>query len=293
MGLAGNMIQSVRYENFRCVKALELSLEPLTVLVGPPGSGKSTVLDGFDLLLGCDGSDFWQQDERQPAAVEWRYDVGTTTRVDYPVGRLDSSPMLTHSVQALALDLVALREDSTTGRSPALNRTGDNLAGVFASLQLGQRQRVVQELCRLMPSVGDVGLKQLGTRTQRLQFRDAWKKDLWFEPARVADTVLLLMAYLVLPYQVPPPDVLTLDMPERGLPAPLMAEFMKLMRGLSTGALGGTPIQVVIATASSALLKHVEARELRVLTRSPEAGATQVDSTPELVADWRQRLEQA
>lgn len=287
------MIQSVRYENFRCLKDVELSLEPLTVLVGPPASGKSTLLEGFDLLLGCDASDYWRQDESRPAVVEWRYDQGMTARVEYPVGTLDSTPMLTHTVQALSLDLVALREESTTGRSPALNRTGDNLAAVFASLQMGPRQRVIQELCRLVPSLGDVALHQTGVRTQRLKFRDWWKTDLWFTPDRVADTALLLLAYLVLPYQTPPPDVLTLDMPERGLPPPLMAEFMKLLRGMSTGSLGGTPIQVVVATSSSGLLKHVEAKEIRVLTRSTDDGAVKVSSAPEAVADWRQRLEMA
>jgi predicted ATPase len=287
------MIQSVRFENFRCLRAVEVSLEPLTVLVGPPASGKSTVLDGLDLQLGCDAADFWRQDESRPAVVEWRYTEGTQFRLDYPIGRLDSTPIMTHTVQALALDLIALREESSTSRQPVLNRTGDNLAGVFASLQEAQRQRVVQELCRMVPSLRDVGVQQTGARAQKLKFRDWWKTDMWFTPDRVADTVLLLLAYLVLPYQLPPPDVITLDMPERTLPPVLLGELIKLMRGLSSGDLAGAPVQVVIATASPGLLKHVEAREVRVLTRSPDDGSAQVSSEPEDVADWRQRLEMA
>lgn len=287
------MIQSVRFENFRCLRDVELSLEPLTVLVGPPASGKSTVLDGLDLQLGCDAADFWRQDESRPAVVEWLYTEGKQFRLDYPIGRLDSTPIMTHTVQALALDLIALREESSTSRQPVLNRTGDNLAGVFASLQEAQRQRVVQELCRMVPSLRDVGIQQTGPRAQKLKFRDWWKTDMWFTPDRVADTVLLLLAYLVLPYQSPPPDVITLDMPERTLPPVLLGELMKLMRGLSTGDLAGVPVQVVIATASPSLLRHVEAREVRVLSRSPDDGSAQVSAEPEDVADWRQRLEMA
>lgn len=289
----GNMIQSIRFENFRCLRDVQLALEPLTVLVGPPGSGKSTVLDGMDLQLGCDAADFWRQDESRPAVVEWRYAEGTEFRIDYPVGRLDSTPIMTHTVQALALDLVALREESSTSRQPVLNRTGDNLAGVFASLQEGQRQRVIQELCRMVPSLRDVGVQQTGARAQRLKFRDWWKTDMWFTPDRVADTALLLLAYLVLPYQSPPPHIITLDMPERTLPPVLMGELMKLMRGLSTGELAGVPVQVLIATASPGLLRHAETREVRVLTRSPEDGSSRVSSSPEDIADWRQRLEMA
>jgi len=289
----GNMIQSVRYENFRCLRDVEISLEPLTVFVGPPASGKSTVLDGLDLQLGCDAADFWRQDESRPAVVQWRYVTGMQFRLDYPIGTLDSTPIMTHTVQALALELAALREESSTSRQRVLNRTGDNLAGVFASLQEGQRQRVVQELCRIVPSLRDVGVQQTGSRAQRLKFRDWWKTDMWLTPARVADTALLMLAYLVLPYQSPPPHVVTLDMPERNLPPVLMSELMKLMRGLSTGELAGVPVQVVIATASPGLLKHVETREVRVLTRSPDDGSTRVSSSPEDVADWRQRLEMA
>jgi predicted ATPase len=127
-----------------------------------------------------------------------------------------------------------------------------------------------------------------------LKFRDWWRTDLWFTPSRVADTALLLLAYLVLPYQSPAPDVITLDMPERTLPPVLLSELMKLMRGLSAGELtAGVPVQVVIATAAPGLLKHVEPREVRVLSRSPDDGAAQVSASPEDVADWRQRLEMA
>jgi predicted ATPase len=285
------MIQSVRFENFRCLREVELSLEPLTVLVGAPASGKTTVLDGLDLQLGCGVADFWRQDASRPPVVEWRYDNGRQTRVQYPLNELDSTPMQTHAVQALALELVSLREDSSTGRSTVLNRTGDNLAGMFAALHAGPRQRVVQELCRMVPALRDVGILQVGPRTQRLRFQDGWRTELWFGPDKVADTALVMLAYLMLPYQSPPPDVLTLDLPERGLPRALLGELMKLLRGLVSGELGGTPVQVVLATASPTLLKQVREAEVRVLTRSPDDGAVQVSASPADVAEWRQRLE--
>jgi predicted ATPase len=68
---------------------------------------------------------------------------------------------------------------------------------------------------------------------------------------------------------------------------------MKLMRGLSTGELSGVPVQVLIATASPGLLRHAETREVRVLSRSPDDGASRVSAEAADVADWRQRLEMA
>jgi predicted ATPase len=174
-----------------------------------------------------------------------------------------------------------------------LNRTGDNLSGVFASLGPGPRQRVVEELCRLVPTVAGVEVQATSPRTQRLRFQDRWREQLWFAPDKVGDTALLLLGYLVLPYQKPPPDIITLDMPERGLPPWLLGDLMGLLRGMSTGELSGTPIQVVLATAAQEVLEFVAPTEVRVLARSPQDGSVRVSDTPADVADWRQRLAMA
>lgn len=284
------MIHTVRFENFRCLREVELTLEPLTVLVGPQASGKTAVLDGLDLQPGCNVTDFWRQDESQRAVVEWRYDNGRRTRTEYPLMSMDSTPMQTHALQALALDVVALREDTSPGRSTVLNRTGDNLSGVFAALGAEARQRVVAELCRLVPTVAAVEVQATSPRTQRLRFRDRWREDLWFAPDKVGDTALLLLGYLVLPYQKPPPDVITVDMPERGLPPWLLGDLMALLRRLTTGELGGNPIQVVLASSSPEVLEYVAPTEVRVLSRSPEDGSVRVSASAADVADWRQRL---
>ncbi|HET7501846.1 MAG TPA: AAA family ATPase [Kofleriaceae bacterium] len=47
-------IESIRIENYRAIRSLELSeITPLTVLLGPNGSGKSTIFDVFNFLSEC------------------------------------------------------------------------------------------------------------------------------------------------------------------------------------------------------------------------------------------------
>jgi predicted ATPase len=148
---------------------------------------------------------------------------------------------------------------------------------------------VVGQLCRLVPHIGDVSLHQTGPRSQQLRFRDRWQPALWFTPWQVADSVLLLLAFLLLPHQIPLPEILTIDEPERGLPPRLLGELVGMLRRLSLGTPERPPIQIVIATHSLELLEHVQPEEVRMLSRSPEDGSVRV-TTPMLDAqDWRTR----
>ncbi|HEX8698192.1 MAG TPA: AAA family ATPase, partial [Myxococcaceae bacterium] len=283
------MIQSVRFENFRCLRSVELSLTPLTVLVGPSGSGKTSMLEAMHYRMTCEHSDYWRLDTSQPVTLQWSYSDGHKLRRVFPLSELDSLSVHGHMVQGLTLELNALRSDGPVGRITALSPTGDNLASVFASLPAQVREAIVGQLCRLVPSLGDVSVRQTGPRTQQLRFRDRWQPEVWFTPWQVADSALLLLAFLVLPYQQPMPDVLTLDEPERGLPPRVMGEVVSLLRQLSTGELGGRPVQVVLATHSLELLEHVQPEEVRMLSRAPEDGAVRVSSPLQDSSDWRGR----
>ncbi len=46
------MIQKVSFRNFKAYRSLDLDLEPLTVIVGPNASGKTTLLQGLRIALG-------------------------------------------------------------------------------------------------------------------------------------------------------------------------------------------------------------------------------------------------
>ncbi len=283
------MIRTVRFENFRCLRELELSLKPLTVLVGPSGSGKTSVLEGMQYRMACEHSDYWRLDTTQPICLQWTFTDDRQVRLSFPIVELDSWSMHGHAVQGLTLELGALREDSSLGRATALSPNGDNLASVFASLGPAQRKTVVEHLCRLAPHIGDVGVRQTGPRTQQLRFQDRWQPGLWFTPWQVADSVLLLLAFLILPHQTPLPDVLTIDEPERGLPPRVLGEVMGLLRRLTLGTPQTPAVQVVIATHSFELLEFVQPEEVRLLSRSTEDGSVHVNASLQESPEWRGR----
>lgn len=283
------MIRSVRFENFRCLREVDLSLTPMTVLMGPSGSGKTSVLEGLQYRMSCEHSDYWRMDATQQISLQWTFQDGNTVRMTFPLTDLDSWTLHGHAVQGLSLELNALRGDSPLGRAPALSPNGDNLAGVFASLLPAQREAVVGQLCRLMPHIGDVGVQQTGPRSQQLRFRDRWQPSLWFTPWQVADSVLLLLAFLVLPHQTPMPDVLTIDEPERGLPPRVLGDVAGLLRKLTLGGTATRPIQVVIATHSYELLEFMQPEEVRLLSRSTEDGSVRVNAMLQDSPEWKNR----
>lgn len=74
------MIRKVHFKNFRSLRDVELTLEPLTVLVGPNSSGKTTVLEGLQPRYQLNLSDFWRQESSADLSIKWSYDDGSPSQ---------------------------------------------------------------------------------------------------------------------------------------------------------------------------------------------------------------------
>lgn len=294
------MIRKVHFKNFRSLRDVELTLEPLTVLVGPNSSGKTTVLEGLRLRHDFNLSDLWRQERSTSLSIQWSYDDGLTADVVYdpksdphPRANLFEEARVrgTHRYQSISLDLDALRQENLLAVSNLLEHPGDNLANVFYSLGRKQQSDIAQELCRLVPMFSDVDLQPTGNGKHRLRFQDRWAPGLWFAPNEVSDGTMLLLAFLVLQYQNPAPDLITIEEPERALHPYLLDELIQLLRKMTTGEIGKKPVQVVLATHSAELLDYVRPEEVRFLTRSQEDGSVRVNQAATDTPNWRRVYE--
>jgi predicted ATPase len=282
------VIWSVHFQNFRCLRDVALKLAPLTVLVGPNSSGKTTVLEGLKPRTSFEPSDFWRLKPDQDLSIRWQYTVGDPAHIHRFAGggyAIEGPP---HTLQNLALDLHALRRENVLASAQQLSSTGDNLANVLASLTRQQQSAVAKELCRLVPMFSDVDLEPTSQGRHRLRFQDRWNSDLWFAPSQVSDGTMLVFAFLVLQYQNPPVDIITIEEPERALHPYLLDELIQFLRKMTTGEIGRKPIQIVLATHSAELLEYVRPEEVRFLTRSPEDGSVQVNEAPTDTTNWQQ-----
>ncbi|MDC0711962.1 AAA family ATPase [Stigmatella sp. ncwal1] len=289
------MIESVHFKYFRALRDVSMTLTPLTVLVGPNSSGKTSVLAGLNPRFSVSSrvashnvpiippSDYWKQNPTDEFGIQWQYGGNRS-------GRLSRRPGFTigHKTQPLTLDLQELRSENVLAYANSLSPTGGNLTNVFSTLTRQQQASVANELCRLVPMFSDVDLIPTQSGKHQLRFQDRWNADLWLTPSQVSDGTMLILAFLVLQYQPDPADLITIEEPERALHPYLLDELIQLIRKMTTGEIGKKPVQFVLATHSAELLEYVRPEEVRFLTRAPEDGSVQVNEAPTGSTNWQQ-----
>ena len=294
------MITSVHFKYFRALRDVSMTLTPLTVLVGPNSSGKTSVLDALNPQVNTSLPNFWQQKHNDSFLISWAYDNNASGRILIANRTtVNSSRQIVtekyvhaenpkHKTQTLTLDLKAVRSENILAHAAQLSSTGDNLTNVFSSLTRNQQASVAHELCRLVPMFSDVDLMPTTEGRHQLRFQDRWNPDLWLIPSQVSDGTVLVLAFLVLQHQINPVDLITIEEPERALHPYLLDELIQLIRKMTTGEIGKKPIQFILATHSAELLEYVRPEEVRFLTRSPEDGSVQVNVAPTESTNWQQ-----
>lgn len=287
------MIKHFRVQNYGCLKDVELNLAPLTVLVGPNASGKSTILKALSPRPVA-WQHRWQHAEVDIVLLEREHDDGSKAnlRLQQNGGsgpyHETRSNWETLSYQLLRLSPDSLREENQVRNETTLNELGFNLTNLFYSLGRARQSKVAEQLSRLVPAIRDVDVRpteNAGRHT--LLFEDRWREGLWYKPAEVSDGTILMLAFVVLQYQEPPVDLLCIEEPERGLHPYLLGEVVDLLRKLAHGELGERPIQVLLATHSAELLDRAQPEEVRFLSRSADGGVI-VKEAPTDSPNWEQ-----
>jgi predicted ATPase len=272
------MISRVRVKNFRCLRDVSVSFDPLTVLVGPNACGKSTLLEALVNRQYTPG-DVWQHVAGlRPEVVIDDTDGGESA--------LPVSAELAPAYKILRLDPPRLRQSNQVNQEPALSSDGSNLTNVFASLTRRAQSDVARELCTLVPMFDDVDVQPVHAGWLQLRFHDRWA-DVWYEPHEVSDGTLLALALLLLQRQKSPVDVLAIEEPERGLHPWLLGEVIKILRGMTRGEIGPRKMQIILATHSAELLEFVEPQEVRFFGRDTPDGSVRVTEAPTKTPEWR------
>ena len=274
------MIESLSIRNFKILREVDLELKPLTVIVGPNASGKSSILQAVSLCLnGREGPTHNDLDLLQSRASQSALSI--TARVD---GADIEFPIGSHSSSVDINRFIAIQNDSDVKRwksvlldldprklaapsypknvSLSLPSDGEGLSSILAGLQLEWTEKFSQIVERLRTVVPNLR----GVRIGRVLLKpETVGHEILFDmlgaegiPARSASHgTLLTLGVLTALSIYDGPKVVLIDDLERALHPKAVASFIQQLRGIQNPQL-----QIVATSHSPYLIDCMEADEV-------------------------------
>ncbi|GAB1489045.1 hypothetical protein MASR2M8_14970 [Opitutaceae bacterium] len=279
------MIASVAFQKFKALRNAHLNLGPFNLVIGPNGSGKTSLIeallrlrllaklplrpevadsdrtvegpeiafrfdppyDGLEAIMSC-VSDL-HCDLLQVAPLPKGEGVN-----DWPGLR---SRML--KIRGYVLDHRAIASPSIAKEGAELNVNAGNLAAVLAVRRTQHPEvfaRLVTDFVRIAPEFTEIDTQSLGDG--RVQFRLKLKdENTWIEPDNVSQGTLYLLAMITLAHDPDPPSIVCIEEIDRGIHPRLLREVRDVLYRLSYPASCGetrSPVQVIATTHSPYLL---------------------------------------
>lgn len=283
------MIKTVQLRQLKSV--LETTIvftSRLTVLVGPNGTGKTTILQGIEHLSSAaggsnanlPGSMCTKGKPESLSYLEAKFGIaGMNGLVRFAWGQLRGSPINAiypfcepdpfpaalrdwgNGNLRMLLKYDRLVEDSKVHPKPKLNGEGANLASVLAELKLSQYglfQKIVQLLGTIVP-VADLNIKQLQDQKYGLFFDFEMAKDV---PAKeVSMGTVFVLGIITMILGPNNPRLLLIDDLDHGLHPKAQMELIGLIRKLIDEV---PDLQVIATTHSPYVLDCLKPNEVKV-----------------------------
>ncbi len=273
------MIESLSIRNFKALRNVDVALKPLTVIVGPNASGKSSILQAIELFVNPSAI----QGETRDLLRSWNSSEGPTITavIDGAERKLDISKAVSvavHSTENLGWNAVLLDLEPRKLAAPSVRKSvslslpsdGEGLSSLLVALKVEKPDRfdqIVKRLRSVLPNVENVRLRPVPLGSEvgyEIIFDMLGARDV---PAEAASHGTLLTLGVLAALSVHEgPQVVLIDDLERGLHPKAMSSFLQQLRGLQDSQL-----QIVATSHSPYLIDCVEAGEV-LLTAVDEKG---------------------
>jgi predicted ATPase len=296
------VIDQVRFVDFRVLRDVTIDFEPFTVLVGPNGSGKTTVLRAL------------HERRNAPATApesEFHIRGSSNGKMTYALkdkrgqwtsgGGVKSEHRLWREVIDADATTALLQVDGRSLRTTSYHQTpgqriestGVGLAAMLADLLL-TRRKSAEKLTTLLRSIVPGVLEVQAVRDPQNTSSPAYRVAMEFEPGGVIDAdhisegTLMALA-LLLTIVDAPPDVLLIDDLDKGLHPGAQVEMVSILRDVLASHPG---TQIVATTHSPYLVDCFDPSEVRVMSLGDDGYALcrKLTDHPHF-ADWEGALE--
>jgi predicted ATPase len=272
--MVAHVIASIAFRNFKALRNTRVALGPFNVVIGPNGSGKTSLLEAILRLRTLS-----QLPAADPGAVrrkggpelEFHFappDDGIVARLGCvsevvcdslriePENAAGWSALREElaTIRGYVLDHEALARTGTRSEGTELARDGGNLAAVLASLRdraPDAFSALTEEMLRITPEFGSLELFEHDDR--RVEFSLRLAEDGVVPAAELSQGMLYLLGVLALAFDPDPPRVLCIEEVDRGIHPRTLREIRDALYRLSHPQSFGRahrPVQIVATTHS-------------------------------------------
>lgn len=290
------MLDRVRINEYRCLRDVDASLKPMSVLIGPNNTGKSAFLSAIQLLgtapkkgenrLKVASTDLWRFMPSSSPRITGHTAEGAEVQVER--GPLDTSPeqrslwVRTGDNSDIApVNLFnnsvfepAMHSKGAEGKSgiPRIDDKASNLPAYLDALLRKDRDRffrVLGTLRTLIPGLSNLNIETPSAENRRI--------DLEFENGLVMDATLasygikLMIFFVALANHPDPPRTILVEEPETGVHPKRLEDIVHLLIALSEGKFAERQTQVIATTHSPYLLDCIDPEKHQVLVFQRES----------------------
>lgn len=270
------MIASIAFRNFKALRNAQVALAPFNVVIGPNGSGKTSLIEAMLRLRTLSALPLA---ESAPAGVqkphgpqiEFRFippHEGVVARLgchsDTVCDMLQLEPASPPEWRALqqdlgtirgyALDHAALAQPGKRGAGAEMAANGRNLAAVLADLRERASDAfsgLAEEMLRIAPEFRSLELVE--DPAGGVEFGLRLVEDGYVPATALSQGMLYLVGVLALAFDPDPPGVMCIEEVDRGIHPRLLREIRDALYRLSYPKSFGSdrrPVQIVTTTHS-------------------------------------------
>lgn len=274
------MIASVAFRNFKALRSASVRLEPFNLVLGPNGSGKTSLIESLlhlrtlARLTAAEAPPAISPDKNPDMAFRFRppheaieirlscVDATMCNTLHVTPPNAPGWPALHREILRIrnfVFDPDAMAQPCSLSTGGELTRNGSNLAAVLAHWREHSPdayEAFVAEALRLFPEYSGFSLESRGDGTVSLAFTLIGEVGI-VEAANLSQGTLHVLAILALTFSPQPPSVICIEEIDRGVHPRMLRDvrdaFYRLAYPESAG-LDRKPVQVIATTHSPYLL---------------------------------------